>query len=55
MRKILITGAAGFVGRYMTKRFLDMGDEIHAVDSLVKYTGAIDPNKGWPFFDPSSR
>ncbi len=52
MRKILITGAAGFVGRYMTKRFLDMGDEIHAVDSLVKYTGAIDPNKGWPFFDP---
>lgn len=52
MRKILITGAAGFVGRHVAKRFLEFGDEVHAVDSVVRYTGGIDPGEGWPFFDP---
>lgn len=52
MRKILITGAAGFVGRHITKRFLDFGDEVHAVDSVVLYTGGINPKDGWPLFDP---
>jgi nucleoside-diphosphate-sugar epimerase len=32
MRKILITGGAGFVGRHFVKHFLDCGDEVHAVD-----------------------
>jgi len=52
MRKILITGAAGFVGRHFTRRFLEAGDEVHAVDSVVTDTGGIDPAKGWPLFDP---
>jgi GDP-L-fucose synthase len=52
MRKILITGAAGFVGRHFTRRFLDMGDEVHAVDSVVPGSGGIDPDAGWPLFDP---
>ena len=52
MRKILITGAAGFVGRHLSKRLLDSGDEVHAVDSIVPLTGAIDPQNGWPLFDP---
>ncbi|MBU2623746.1 MAG: NAD-dependent epimerase/dehydratase family protein [Proteobacteria bacterium] len=52
MRKILITGAAGFVGRHITRRFLDFSDEVHAVDSVVPYTGGIDPHDGWPLFDP---
>lgn len=52
MRKILITGAAGFVGRHFTRRFLDAGDEVHAVDSLVPHTGAIDPYHNWPLFNP---
>jgi GDP-L-fucose synthase len=52
MRKILITGAAGFVGRHITKRFLDFGDQIHSVDSIVPYTGGIDPKRGWPLFNP---
>jgi nucleoside-diphosphate-sugar epimerase len=52
MRKILITGAAGFVGRHLTRRFLDAGDEVHAVDSIVPLTGGIDPQRGWPLFDP---
>lgn len=52
MRKILITGAAGFVGRHITRRFLDFGDDVHAVDSIAPYTGGIDPHDGWPLFDP---
>jgi GDP-L-fucose synthase len=53
MRKVLITGAAGFVGRHLTKRLLDMKYEVHAVDSIVEYTGGIEPGKGWPLFDPA--
>jgi nucleoside-diphosphate-sugar epimerase len=52
MKKILITGAAGFVGRHFTKRFLDNGDEVHAVDSVVEYTGGRHPDSGWPIFAP---
>jgi len=52
MRKILITGAAGFVGRHLTKWFLEAGDEVHAVDCIQEFTGGIDPEKGWPIFDP---
>lgn len=52
MRKILITGAAGFVGRHFTRRFLELGDEVHAVDALLPDLGGIDPNQGWPLFDP---
>lgn len=52
MRKILITGAAGFVGRHFTRRFLELGDEVHAVDSVVPLTGGIDPEVGWPLFEP---
>jgi nucleoside-diphosphate-sugar epimerase len=52
MRKILITGAAGFVGRRFVRRFLEMGDEVHAVDSIVANTGGIHPDGVWPLFDP---
>lgn len=52
MRKVLITGGAGFVGRHFCKRFLDLGDEVHCVDSVVPHTGGIHPDTGWPLFDP---
>ncbi len=52
MRKILITGGAGFVGRHFTRRFLEAGDEVHVVDSIVPDTGGIDPGQGWPIFEP---
>ncbi len=52
MRKILVTGGAGFVGRHVVKRILAMGDEVHAVDCVAPDTGGIDPVQGWPLFDP---
>ena len=52
MRKILITGAAGFVGRYFVRHFLEQKDEVHAVDCVAALTGAKDPDAGWPFFEP---
>ena len=52
MQKILITGGAGFVGRHFCRHFLDQGEHVDCVDSIVPLTGGIDPEEGWPFFDP---
>jgi GDP-L-fucose synthase len=52
MRKILITGGAGFVGRHFVRAFLELGDEVHCVDSVVPLSGGIHPEAGWPLFDP---
>ena len=52
MRKILITGGAGFVGRHFVRHFLENGDEVHAVDCVAPLTGGIDPAVGWPLFEP---
>lgn len=54
MRKVLITGGAGFVGRHFVRRFLELGDEVHCVDPVVPLTGGLDPYQGWPFYDPLS-
>lgn len=52
MKKILITGGAGFVGRRFCKRLLDQGAEVHCVDPVAEFTGGIHPDKGWPLFNP---
>ena len=52
MRKILVTGGAGFVGRHFVRRLLEMGDEVHCVDNIAPFTGGIHPDDGWPLFDP---
>jgi nucleoside-diphosphate-sugar epimerase len=52
LRRILITGGAGFVGRHFARYFLENGDEVHAVDSIQPHTGGIDPTNGWPLFEP---
>ena len=46
-KKILITGAAGFVGRRLVKVMLDKGYNVVCVDNIAPLTGAIDPNQGW--------
>jgi nucleoside-diphosphate-sugar epimerase len=52
MKKVLITGGAGFVGRRFCRRFLERGDEVHCVDSVVPLTGSVHPSKSWPLYDP---
>lgn len=52
MARVLITGGAGFVGRRFTRHFLEQGDEVHVVDSLVPGSGAVDPRDTWPMFEP---
>lgn len=45
-KRALITGACGFVGRHATKRLLDLGYEVIAVDNLSA-EGSLDPYY-WP-------
>ena len=54
MRKVVVTGGAGFAGRHLVNALLDDGYEVHVVDNLAPYTGAKDPAAGWPLFDPRS-
>jgi nucleoside-diphosphate-sugar epimerase len=52
MKKILITGGAGFVGRRFCRRFLEQGDSVYCVDPIAPDTGGIDPKNGWPLYEP---
>ena len=52
MKKILVTGGAGFVGRRFVSRFLRLGYEVHCVDSLIPLSGAVSPRDGWFSIDP---
>ena len=45
MKKILITGGAGFVGRRFVKYFLDKGHNVIVVDNIAPLTGGIDAKK----------
>ena len=40
------------MGRHFTRKFLDLGDEVHCVDKVVALTGGMDPKGGWPLFSP---
>ena len=37
MKKILVTGAAGFIGYYLSKRLLELGFEVTGIDNLNDY------------------
>ena len=51
MKKILVTGGAGFVGRHLIARLLGAGYEVHCVDVMEPLSGAIEP-ADWPLFQP---
>jgi len=55
MKKILITGGAGFVGRHLCHALLEQGDQVICVDSIVPLTGGISPlqESGWPLYRPT--
>ena len=37
MKKILVTGAAGFIGFSVCKKLLDLGWEVYGLDNLNEY------------------
>ena len=45
-KKILITGAAGFVGRRLVKFMLDKDYEVVAIDNIAPLTGGINLDQG---------
>lgn len=51
MKRILVTGGAGFVGRHVIARLLQQGHEVHCVDPIVPLSGGITPD-AWPLFKP---
>src|SRR4051812_35123354 len=53
MKKVLVTGGAGFVGRRLVRRLLEAGDQVHCVDNLAPLTGGIMPGAAWFNFDPT--
>lgn len=52
MKKVLVTGGSGFVGRHLVKQLLNMNWDVLVVDSIEFGSGAISPKIGWPLFEP---
>ena len=52
MKRVLITGGCGFVGRHLTRALLGRGDEVLVVDPLVEGGGGLRP-ENWQDFYPN--
>ena len=47
MKKILVTGGAGYIGSACTEYLLDMGYEVTVFDALITgHRAAVDPRGG---------
>ena len=46
--KIMLTGAAGFIGMHTTQKLLARGDEVLGVDSLNTYYDPALKKTAWP-------
>ncbi len=55
MKKVLVTGGAGFVGRHLCYALLEQGHQVICVDNIVPLTGGICPiqKAGWPLYNPT--
>ncbi len=51
MKKSLVTGGCGFVGRHLIDRLLNAGHEVYCVDPIAPLSGGIAPEE-WPLFNP---
>jgi len=51
MKKSLVTGGCGFVGRHLITRLLQADHEVHCVDPIAPLSGGILP-ENWPFLQP---
>lgn len=50
--RVLITGGAGFVGRWFTSTLLAQGHEVVCIDNLIPGGGGIAPSSQWWVGDP---
>ncbi len=51
MKRSLVTGGCGFVGRHLIARLLRAGHDVYCVDPIVPLSGGIAPEQ-WPLFNP---
>jgi len=51
MKRSLVTGGCGFVGRHLIARLLKAGHDVYCVDPIVPLSGGIAPEQ-WPLFSP---
>ena len=50
MKKVLITGGAGFIGSHIALKLIDKGYEVTVLDNLSEQIHGTDPDKTSPLY-----